>query len=407
MKYLIINQNTDNYGDDIAALGLNDVIQSVDDSSQIRFLYAPRPWSGTVPLYGDNISHRVMGDLGGKTGYIDILKTWVNSRFGWCFKYKNKEFENFSVDLAWADVVVFSPCGANIGIYKDSNALKLVLQVVAAKRSVIFHFCTVGKSGDIWFDFLAKIALSNSQLYVREARCIEELAQWGMNAQFGPDTAFALPCLSGTKSADGVGENKRIIGIVPTALDWHPHHKESKKFSIVDQLGEEFIRYVAADKNLQIHIIPHLYGHMDETDLLNGVLGSLVSKGISTDQVKIASWVASANDYDLEISQCYVVLTMRYHGVVLSAKNCVPFLALSYESKMNEVCRYTKMQDYCVDVKSSSQDLVTEKIMTLLNNRADIHNKLKESTRLLSAMVRYPIWQTLLGKSTRNSEGDA
>ena len=172
-------------------------------------------------------------------------------------------------------------------------------------------------------------------------------------------------------------------------------------------MGEEFIRYVAADKNLQIHIIPHLYGHMDETDLLNGVLGSLVSKGISTDQVKIASWVASANDYDLEISQCYVVLTMRYHGVVLSAKNCVPFLALSYESKMNEVCRYTKMQDYCVDVKSSSQDLVTEKIMTLLNNRADIHNKLKESTRLLSAMVRYPIWQTLLGKSTRNSEGDA
>ena len=32
---------------------------------------------------------------------------------------------------------------------------------------------------------------------------------------------------------------------------------------------------------------------------------------------------------------------MRYHSIVLAAKNSVPFLALAYENKMREVCRYT------------------------------------------------------------------
>lgn len=391
MKYLILNQNTDNYGDDIAAQALTYIIRSADTSAEIRFLYGPRPWSGTVPVLGKEISHRVMTSMGGKTSYLDLFRTYLHRKFRVKPNYRNDEFKKLSSDLNWCDHVMVSPSGANIGIYQDWNALKVTMQVVAHGKQLIFHLNTIGSSGNMLFDLLARTMLRKSLVFVREARCLSELKAWGVESKFGPDSAFALPAASRPSTLSPT----KIIGLVPTGLNWHPDHQDSKSLFIVDQLDKTFIERVKSNPSLIVHIIPHLYGHMDETELLLTVKESLVKKGIPTAQIEIATWVKSADEYDQAIAACHIVITMRYHGVVLAAKNAVPFFALSYESKMKEACRYTRMDQYCVDIKSSTPELVAKKISSILEQHDEISTFLKENSSRLSKMTYYPIYQSI------------
>ena len=46
------------------------------------------------------------------------------------------------------DVAVMSPCGANIGIYKDWASLIRILMVIIEKKKFIFQYNTIGKSGN-------------------------------------------------------------------------------------------------------------------------------------------------------------------------------------------------------------------------------------------------------------------
>lgn len=389
MKYLILNQNTDNYGDDIAAQALAHIIRSVDSKSQIRFLYGPRAWSGTVPVKGTEVGHRVMRGMGGKTAYIDLARTYLKRKLGIKPNYKNVEFDALSTDLDWCDHVLVSPSGANIGIYQDWNALKVALQVAAHGKTLIFHLNTVGKSGNRIFDLLARFALSRSMVFVREARCVEELKTWGLHSRFGPDSAFAVP------APQPKPHTQEVIGLVPTGLNWHPDHQANKSLFIVDQLDDGFIKRFRTNENLVLHIIPHLYGHLDERTLLEKICVALIEKGMPAERTVIADWVQSSDDYDIAIASCHIVITMRYHGVILAAKNGVPFYAISYESKMNEACRYTRMESYCVDVKDSSSDRLNVGLDRLLSEHGRISIQLKETAGRLGKMTHFPIYQAV------------
>lgn len=389
MKYLILNQNTDNYGDDIAAQALAHIIRSADSDAQIRFLYGPRPWSGAVPVFGDQVSHRIMTGMGGKTAYVDLIRTALKRIFGLIPEYKNPEFEKLSSDLDWCNHVLVSPSGANIGIYQDWNALKVALQVVIHGKELIFHLNTVGRSGNSFFDLLARLMLRKSMVFVREARCLAELKVWGIHSRFGPDSAFALP------ARQVKPKRQKIIGLVPTGLNWHPDHQKSESLFIVDQLNEEFIDRFRNDSDLVLHIVPHLYGHLDECELLEKIRKALISKGMPEEQTLIANWVKSSDEYDTAIANCYAVITMRYHGVILAAKNGVPFYAISYESKMNEACRYTRMDKYCINVKASTPELLHKGLTDIFVNHSSISEQLTANAARLNKMTYFPIYQSI------------
>lgn len=88
--------------------------------------------------------------------------------------------------------------------------------------------------------------------------------------------------------------------------------------------------------------------------------------------------INSVTQYDNFIASAELVITMRYHGVVCSAKNSVPFLALSYENKMHEVANYVNCSESCIDVKNLIKDdeLFYRKLNEIYDVKYDIINKL-------------------------------
>ena len=88
--------------------------------------------------------------------------------------------------------------------------------------------------------------------------------------------------------------------------------------------------------------------------------------------------IKTVYDYERYISSSYLLIGMRYHSVVLAAKNAVPFICIAYEQKMKEVSEYTNQLKYCVDLKHINQNIpldilledITEKYTIIRQNLA-------------------------------------
>lgn len=83
---------------------------------------------------------------------------------------RNKELQQFVATIFQSDIVFVSPCGASIGIYKDWRYLLRLLIVTKTGKSPIFHFNTIGKSGNVIFDFVSKCILKNQKCTLEKKR---------------------------------------------------------------------------------------------------------------------------------------------------------------------------------------------------------------------------------------------
>jgi polysaccharide pyruvyl transferase WcaK-like protein len=80
---------------------------------------------------------------------------------------------------------------------------------------------------------------------------------------------------------------------------------------------------------------------------------------------------------------------MRYHGLVFAAKNAVPFIALSYENKMKEVCIYTDNRESYIDLRNPRnfdfQEIYSNIVKfseKITSNLIKMHDFLEHNSRL-------------------------
>ena len=92
---------------------------------------------------------------------------------------------------------------------------------------------------------------------------------------------------------------------------------------------------------------------------------------------------------------------MRYHSAVLAAKNARPFVALSYENKMLEVCNYTYMSEYVVDLQSEHYD--AERFYTLMIDALENSRKISERLSALVAQKLKPSAMIVLEDQIRHA----
>ena len=346
MNILVVNQNTDNFGDDIAAYAFATNIFENFPNAKIRFIYKPSPWHGKVPIESPNVEHFQHPNFT-RIFYYHLMQYIFRSMLGCAVQVpQNSQLNMLYTYAKWADLVFFSPSGANIGIYKDWFTLKTLIALVAFRKKPIFHLCTIGLSGNRLFDTISTYFLKKCRVFVREKKCQEELATVAIPSTLGPDTAFILErCL--TKKSSAALFYK--IGIILTDINWHPKHKVKNLIKNVMLEIVDSIHQISDQFSIDIDLFPHLYGHLDEHQKIiefSNLLANLPKPPV----VKIHHF-DSAIEYDNAIANCSLVISMRYHGCVLSAKNGIPFISISYEEKMNELCRYTNMSDFCIDVE--------------------------------------------------------
>ena len=386
MKVTILNQHTNNFGDDAAGVGMAEQIRSLFPDAKIEFLYHSFKPCGTIPFHDSNTIHR--NDLLIlKKDLPDAVKYLISKIFPF-ISYGNGNVAKTVQVIKESDAVVVSPCGANIGIYKDWIFLLRVLIAVLEKKKPYFHLNTIGKSGNRLFDTMAKYALKRSKVFVRESKSVKELKKMGIQVEQGVDTAFSLEKRIENKFDDKAD----YLALIPTQFDnWHVSYKKNKIDNNIKNILLPDITKFCLKNNLDIRIIPHLTGELKEDEFLKEYKDRLISLGMQEDSIHIEKQVESFYDYEDVIKASKMVVSMRYHGVIFAIKNAVPFLSLAYENKMREACMYSDSLSLNIDLKNLSDTNVLDRVNTIYKNENNIKNNLAQKSIILDRLARLPL----------------
>lgn len=369
MEVTIINQHTQNYGDDAAGLALINELLLYNEVN-INIIYNTK---GVLPI--ENIVIRHCTDVTLKNIGLLNLIMYISAKLIKLNYDGNKFLREMKKIIKSSDYIFVSPCGANIGIYKDWRFVIKLLIVIMEGKKPIFYLNTIGRSGSSIFDFVANIILKKSILYVREKKSFNYLQEKGLHSKLGVDTAFL------SKKQEFV-KRSNVITFVPTLLDtWHPNFV---KTNIRDQL----IKYIflplcnfAKEKKFTIEMVPHL-NSLEELEYYTQIKNYFIDLDFPKENIFIRTDVQNVMQYEECIASSEFVIGMRYHTIVLAAKNYVPFISLAYENKMNEVSTYTNMEKYNVNLIPNS--LKTVKFSELI---CDLYNYRFENTRILKETI--------------------
>lgn len=367
MKVVIINQYTENRGDEAAGTALiknllrNESIERIDiiyNSAYKLDFEHPRVFHRHEDLRLKNIGKKAIFQ------YLLLRNTFFDK-----YSFANNYMKKMSDTIQAADYIYVTPCGASIGIYKDWAFLIRLLFSIKESKAPIFCLNTIGASGNILFDTLAKKVLNQSHLYVREQRSKDYLDKMGLRAELGVDTAFSLSPFYEEREMN-------TVGMVVTLLGWHPEFKGR-------DMSKEVLCYIIPSvsefcnrNGYKLELIPHI-GSKEEFDYIYQVRDTLVANGLENNRIIVRTDVKTAEEYDKTISNLRMMIGMRYHSIVLAAKNSIPFVALAYENKMKEVCRYTDCEEYYIDLQKELNPKDVDELLEIVDNQIDIiSNKL-------------------------------
>lgn len=378
MRILIINQHTNNFGDDLAGIALIQNLLSQKKITRIDLVYNT---NGVLPIEDSRVHHN--RDITLRTiGAVPLIKYFM---FGERCKIKNPLLSRLLTIIKSADYIFVSPCGANIGVYRDWGFLIRLMIVTRAGCKPIFHLNTIGDSGSMIFNYVAKRILRKSKIYVRERVSAEYLSSIGINAKAGTDTAFSYI------SNECITKKPSKLVYIPTPLSWHPNFK---KYDVESNIFESIAKNVAVfakQMNLEVVLVTHLNSD-EERRLYENTQKIIESIGVKC----AISKAETVFDYYKDIADASCVISMRYHPLIIAAKNQIPFLALSYESKMNEVCRYCNMGKMCLDLVDYSDEKFIELLSSLAENQGIYRKELKSLLPSLVEKSEIPLKETVL-----------
>lgn len=382
MKIVILNQYCENRGDEAAGEALAENLLGLPAVDRIDIIYNsayrlniedPRLFHRNQDLLLKKIGVRAIGK------YLALRKTPFKK-----FAVSNETLGQMIRTLREADYIFITPCGASIGIYKDWPFLVRILFAVLEGKTPIFYLDTIGRSHDLVFDHIARYVLKKSIIYVREKASHDYLESIGIPSKTGVDTAFS-------RKPVYLENRPGSIGLVVTRLDWHPDFRGTDINSkILDGIIPGIAQF-CSQNGLSIDLIPHI-GNQDELEFMAQIASALQNSGLSGQSVHICQQIKTAAEYDNKIASERLVVGMRYHSIVLAAKNAVPFLSIAYENKMVEACRYTGFPENCLNLHDPiSANDITHSLDRIYQDLAKISSKLKERYPVLHNLALLPL----------------
>lgn len=378
MKILIINQHSLNYGDDLAGIALINNLLKMKNIDQIDLIYNT---PGKLPLENKKLNHNREISMK-KIGFINIFKYFFLPKKIFMKTY-NKELKKFLNIIDKADYIYVSPCGANIGIYKDWRFLLRLFFVIKEKKTPIFHLNTIGKSNSKIFDFFALKVLRKSKIYVREMKSYEYLKSKNIDSVCGIDTAFSF------EDDRKLKKRKNIITFIPTPLRWHPlYNTTCIDFLLKNNIINNISQFVKT-KNLKIELVPHLNSEI-EKNLYLKVEQEFRKRNVD---VKIRKDINDVFKYYRAIESSEFLIGMRYHSIVVASSCSTPFISLSYENKMQEVCNYMNMKKYSYKLydKNTNYNNMTKQLNYMFDNYEKISANMKETLNKIKYLSMLPL----------------
>ncbi len=392
MKLLIINQNPGNRGDEAAGKALLRALGEIRNIQQIDILYK------TVNTLEDekltivteqDVKHHpsVIPSFFDKaliilSFFLPLSLVRVLLKIS-PLKRQYKLIED-------ADVIVSASGGVNIGPYKDWGYLWRLYISLKLNKPLAVYSISFGpipnnklyKSVSLYV--LRKVGFlslrdEQSQAYAKEydIKHIPSIDTAFLDSKFSKELPVEL---------NGIKQRKYVV-VVPNALYlWHPYYKNINTESL-DKIYLEIINFFT-NKGIRVILLPQLFGSQNDSKYFIKLCKNLPNN----QDVELVSDNYSCDIQQSIINNAEFLVGARYHSIVFAIRGEIPFIALSYEHKMEYMLSSLSLDKYAVVLEGNllqgSSSQIVKKIEDSFANREMIKQELSLANKKSKNIAR-------------------
>lgn len=258
-----------------------------------------------------------------------------------------------------ADLIIGAPGGISMGGFQNWDHLFLLYLAKFTNKPLAYYgrsfgpFPTKTWENRIYKKESYKILRYFSYLSIRDKKTEQLADKIGLKYNSTVDTAF-LDTIDCSIPSEIIKQIKgKYMVFVPNLLIWHYNYKnritkEQVTSFFVKLINEVMIHY----PDYQILMLPQTFGN--KNPMCNDVnffyeLASI----IKAQQIVIIPDTYSSDQQQAIIKQSEFVVGARYHSIVFSINNNVPFISLSYEHKMAGLLMTLGLENRMVDITNA------------------------------------------------------
>lgn len=277
-----------------------------------------------------------------------------------------------------ADIVICAPGGINMGGFQSWYHLFNLYCAKLFNKPIVYYGRSIGpfptKTADNRQFKKISVELLNYFKYIslRDKKSEQEAQKLGINYISTIDSAFLdSPRVEIPKEIlEKIGDNPYFV-FVPNLLIWHFAYKGKATKEDAIQFYVRLLRiFFEKYPDYKAVMLPQTFNY--KSYMGDDVLFMRdIAKNFDVKKVTVIDDIYSSDIQQTVISKSAFVIGARYHSIVFAINNNIPFVALSYEHKIEGMLETLNMKRYLIDIThifegENKQKQVFEKITTIL-----------------------------------------
>lgn len=379
---VLVNAHWSNHGDEAAIFAIvGEILKHKPDATLSLIIKDKKEVVPELMIHNHKVSCVSNQFLPKVFDYF--VQLYSNGKHG-----KNLVMKRYIEILKGADYIFYAPGGSVINDrFWWRKQLEYMLPLWYAKRYKKPIYVASPSIGPFEAkhkirNFIRRRIFSGTKfLYVREEMSYEYLKKIGAEktAKVTIDSAFCseVDFLEQERVMEEDKELRafmnrysRIVGVTITELDWNVKFKDRNIGETISCEMEQFLDDLGK-KGIGVVLIPQLFGNQNDRRLLEKYRGDKGNTFVLNENY-------SAEFQQYLISKLYMVIGMRYHSNIFSAKMGVPFLSVMYEEKMESFVKEAGLEQYAVYVEDINADALCKKFLKIEDEYEEYKSKLSE-----------------------------
>ncbi len=393
-KILLVNQHTCNHGDESAGMALIRKIRETHTDSNIDILYnwyfklSPEAHigNGMGDLKNINHFHYPIGKIDKLIIRLILIAPFMSAFLLFFSQMLKKQYNLIKA----YDIVISAPGGINLGPYQDWYYLWRLFMIKKAKKELAIYSISFGP-----LDGLPKIFQKRAIEVLKYAKflSLRDDKSHGFADSIGITYNKALDTTYLVKKQVAIPEkytslkDRAYVVVVPNELyRWHTYFKTIEKSSM-DNFYISIIRHIIEKENMDVVLLPQMFANENDQNYM-----IRLAKEVNEQRIIIIDDHYNSDQQQEIIANSQFVIGARYHTIVFSINNNVPFYALSYEHKIENMLSILELEDFSLDLLSyfktkKNENEVLEDISNCLNNRRENQQRINEGNEKAMKIV--------------------
>jgi colanic acid/amylovoran biosynthesis protein len=402
MKLVIINQPVENRGDESAHRGLLRALVDTFPGASITCVFiGEKPASvEQMRVVSPQVEYIPIPMRRGATRIPALATQWGLRRL---LAWVHPAYRHFDRLIRSATYIINAPGGICMGGFQNWGHVHCLLMAQAAGKPVAYYsrsfgpFATATRKDRLFQRISQRLLESFDFLSIRDQRTMRLAEQMGLHYVAASDTAFLdVPSVAVPADVAAAIGTPDYCVFVPNALAWHPDYRAAS----TDQIDRFYVDLIdvlrARYPYHKIVMLPQLYNLGERGDLK--YFERLRRRSPHGGHV-----VALPDTYGSDIQQAIIarsklVVGARYHSIVFAINNKVPFVALSYEHKIDGLLSLLNLEDRGIDIGGlGTDDFGYQASLTRFRGTLDRPCDLTDATARACALAR-TCFQSLAGR---------